>query len=123
MTDGALYRTKIHCYFLDQTRVIKPLPNEKNYHIFYQMLAGLSQEERARLNLEGYSPKNLRYLQNGDTRQDETEDAARFQAWKACLGMLNFFFIFTTTRWKEKQNFFIPTQVFWEYHFLMSCEY
>lgn len=46
VTDGALYRTKIHCYFLDQTRVIRPLPNEKNYHIFYQMLAGLTQEER-----------------------------------------------------------------------------
>lgn len=46
VTDGALYRTKIHCYFLDQTRVIRPLPNEKNYHIFYQMLAGLTPEER-----------------------------------------------------------------------------
>ncbi|XP_003244419.1 unconventional myosin-VIIa-like [Acyrthosiphon pisum] len=46
VTDGALYRIKIHCYFLDQSRVVHPLPNEKNYHIFYQMLAGLSQEER-----------------------------------------------------------------------------
>lgn len=46
MTDGALYRTKIHCYFLDQTRAIRPLSNEKNYHIFYQMLAGLSHDER-----------------------------------------------------------------------------
>lgn len=40
-----------------------------------------------KLNLEGYNLKNLRYLQHGDTRQDETEDAIRFQAWKACLGM------------------------------------
>lgn len=46
VTDGALYRTKIHCYFLDQTRVVRSLPDEKNYHIFYQMLAGLTQEER-----------------------------------------------------------------------------
>lgn len=86
VTDGALYRTKIHCYFLDQTRVIRPLPDEKNYHIFYQMLAGLSHDERVRLNLEGYNLKNLRYLQHGDTRQDEAEDAVRFQAWKSCLG-------------------------------------
>lgn len=42
-----------------------------------------------KLNLEGYSPENLRYLQCGDTRQDEAEDAARFQAWKACLGSIN----------------------------------
>nr|CAD7393172.1 unnamed protein product [Timema cristinae] len=68
VTDGALYRTKIHCYFLDQTRVIRPLPNEKNYHIFYQMLAGLTQDERVKLNLEGYSPHNLKYLQCGDTK-------------------------------------------------------
>ncbi|XP_076640279.1 unconventional myosin-IXb-like dachs isoform X1 [Colletes latitarsis] len=93
VTDGALYRTKIHCYFLDQTRVIRPLPDEKNYHIFYQMLAGLSHEERVKLNLEGYNLKNLRYLQQGDTRQDEAEDAIRFQAWKACLGVLGIPFL------------------------------
>ncbi|XP_061936040.1 unconventional myosin-IXb isoform X1 [Apis cerana] len=93
VTDGALYRTKIHCYFLDQTRVIRPLPDEKNYHIFYQMLAGLSHEERVKLNLEGYNLKNLRYLQHGDTRQDEAEDAIRFQAWKACLGVLGIPFL------------------------------
>lgn len=46
VTHGALYRTKIHCYFLDQTRVVRPLPNEKNYHIFYQLLVGLTAEER-----------------------------------------------------------------------------
>ncbi|TGZ49775.1 Myosin-VIIa [Temnothorax longispinosus] len=98
VTDGALYRTKIHCYFLDQTRVIRPLPDEKNYHIFYQMLAGLSHDERVKLNLEGYNLKNLRYLQHGDTRQDEAEDAIRFQAWKACLAeMLNVLrFLFLT---------------------------
>lgn len=93
VTDGALYRTKIHCYFLDQTRVINPLPNEKNYHIFYQMLAGLSHEERIKLNLEGYSPSNLRYLQNGDINQDENKDNTRFQAWKTCLGILGIPFL------------------------------
>ncbi|VVC29843.1 Hypothetical protein CINCED_3A016888 [Cinara cedri] len=88
VTDGALYRTKIHCYFLDQTRVVHPLANEKNYHIFYQMLAGLTQEERVKLHLEGYSPTNLQYLMHGDTRQDEAEDVVRFQSWKSCLGLL-----------------------------------
>jgi len=40
-----------------------------------------------KLNLEGYSPTNLQYLMQGDTRQDEAEDAIRFQSWKSCLGM------------------------------------
>ncbi|XP_017004840.2 unconventional myosin-Ia isoform X2 [Drosophila takahashii] len=92
VTDGALYRTKIHCYFLDQTRVIRPLPKEKNYHIFYQLLAGLSREERQKLHLDGYSPANLRYLR-GDLGQNEQEDAVRFQAWKTCLGILGIPFL------------------------------
>jgi dachs len=52
------------------------------------MLAGLSDDERTRLYLDGYTIKNLKYLQSGDTKQDQQEDAARFQAWKACLGIL-----------------------------------
>ncbi|XP_037069568.1 myosin-I heavy chain-like [Pollicipes pollicipes] len=88
VTDGALYRTKIHCYFLDQTRVVRPLTGEKNYHIFYQMLAGLSADERAKLHLEGCTLSSLRYLRQGDTRQDDKEDARRFEAWKSCLGVL-----------------------------------
>ncbi|KAH8410552.1 hypothetical protein KR009_001327, partial [Drosophila setifemur] len=92
VTDGALYRTKIHCYFLDQTRVIRPLPKEKNYHIFYQLLAGLNREERQKLHLDGYSPANLRYLR-GDIGQNEQEDSVRFQAWKTCLGILGIPFL------------------------------
>lgn len=57
------------------------------------MLAGLNREERAKLNLEGFSPINLRYLQGGDVKQDEHEDATRFQAWKACLGILGIPFL------------------------------
>lgn len=76
-----------------QTRVIRQLTKEKNYHIFYQMLAGLSREERIRLNLEGYSVHNLNYLQTGDTCQNEQEDATRFQAWKTCLGILGIPFL------------------------------
>jgi dachs len=69
------------------------MANEKNYHIFYQMLAGLSDEERTRLCLDGFNVSNLNYLKYGDIKQDEQEDAARFQAWKACLGILGIPFI------------------------------
>ena len=88
VSDGALYRTKIHCYFLDQSRVVCPLPMEKNYHIFYQMLAGLTQEERSQLGLEGYTVRDLLYLNMGDTRQDEVADAQRFVDWKSNLAVL-----------------------------------
>ena len=61
---------------------------EKNYHIFYQMLAGLSQEERSQLGLEGFTVRDLLYLNMGDTRQDEVQDAARFADWKSNLAVL-----------------------------------
>ncbi|KAG1680496.1 Unconventional myosin-XV [Nymphon striatum] len=93
VTNAALYRTKIHCYFLDQTRVTHPLPEEKNYHIFYQMLAGLTQEDRVKLNLVGYSVSNLCYLNRGDISQNEAQDAARFNAWKSCLSVLGIPFL------------------------------
>lgn len=57
------------------------------------MLAGLSREERIKLNLVDYSTANLRYLQNADIQQDETEDATRFQEWKTCLGILGIPFL------------------------------
>lgn len=57
------------------------------------MLAGLSAEERSKLNLEGCTPATLKYLKHGDTRQDLAEDATRFQAWKTCLGILGIPFL------------------------------
>ncbi|KAL5018662.1 hypothetical protein ScPMuIL_004384 [Solemya velum] len=84
----AIYRTKIHCYFLDQDRLCNVRRKEKNYHIFYQMLAGLSQLEKAKLHLTGYSVHNVRYLSSGLTHCNEMEDTARFEAWKSSLSVL-----------------------------------
>jgi dachs protein len=88
VSDGALYRTKVHCYFLDQSRVVSPLPMEKNYNIFYQMLAGLSPEERKQLGLDGYGVRDLFFLNAGDTKQDEAADAQRFAEWRTNLAVL-----------------------------------
>ena len=93
MSDGALYRTKIHCYFLDQSRVVHPLPTEKNYHIFYQMMISLSPEDRTQLAIDGYSVRDLRYLNQGDVRLDETQEMERFQEWKMNLAVLGIPFI------------------------------
>jgi dachs protein len=68
--------------------VVKPPPTEKSYHIFYQMMAGLNSEERSQLGLEGYTIRDMAYLNMGDTRQDELADADRFAEWKASLAIL-----------------------------------
>ena len=88
MSDGALYRTRLVCFSLDQSRVVRPLPTEKNYHIFYQMMAGLTSDERKQLGLDGHTVMELRYLNRGDTRSDEAQDIERFTQWKANLVVL-----------------------------------
>ena len=88
VSDGALYRTRLYCYSLDQSRVVRPLPTEKNYHIFYQMMAGLSMDEQKQLGLDGYTVMELRYLNRGDARTDEAQEIERFNTWKANLVVL-----------------------------------
>lgn len=102
ITDGAIYRTKIHCYFLDQSRVVKTIVNggaERNYHIFYQMLLGLSLNEKTKLYLDGYNVDDFRYLNNDDNSdhhnhhnglnsQSIQNHVNRFEAWKSCLSVL-----------------------------------
>ena len=67
---------------------MKPPPTEKSYHIFYQMMAGLHPDERAQLGLSHFGIKDLNYLNMGDTRQDEMEDADRFEQWRSSLAVL-----------------------------------
>ena len=88
VTDNILNKTKIHCYYLDQGRVVKPPPTEKSYHIFYQMMAGLHPDERLQLGLNSYTVRDLNYLNMGDIRQDEMEDAERFEQWRSALAIL-----------------------------------
>ncbi|XP_066293064.1 myosin-I heavy chain-like isoform X2 [Branchiostoma lanceolatum] len=88
VVDGAIFRTKIHCYFIDQSRVVHPARHEKNFHIFYQMLAGLTPEERVKLHLQGYSAYNLKYLSCGQLLCDDMEDRYRFEAWRSSLSVL-----------------------------------
>ena len=68
--------------------MVKPPPTEKSYHIFYQMMAGLHPDERMQLGLNNLSVRDLNYLNMGDIRQDEMEDAERFENWRSALAIL-----------------------------------
>ena len=50
LTGNAITRTKFQCHWFDQTRVVDTPMGEENFKVFYQMLAGLTHEER------GWSP-------------------------------------------------------------------
>lgn len=88
-TGRNITRIKLHCFHLDQTRLVSPTRSELNYQIFYQILAGLSTDERAKLHVQGYQWKNLHYLSQASEPQDhETRQKALFEAWKSSLAKL-----------------------------------
>ena len=51
---------KIEAYILEKFRVTEPNENEKNFHAFYAMFAGMSESELQDLELEEMS--EYRYL-------------------------------------------------------------
>ncbi|KAK7153243.1 hypothetical protein R3I93_011214 [Phoxinus phoxinus] len=60
-------------YLLEKSRICMQSPEERNYHIFYRLCAGASEDIRNRLHLN--SPENFRYLNRGCTRYFANKDS------------------------------------------------
>ncbi|MEQ2171732.1 hypothetical protein GOODEAATRI_013806, partial [Goodea atripinnis] len=50
--DGVIEGAQVEQYLLEKSRVCHQAPEERNYHIFYCLMAGTTSEERKALNLE-----------------------------------------------------------------------
>ncbi|XP_019849259.1 PREDICTED: unconventional myosin-IXa-like [Amphimedon queenslandica] len=82
-------RLKVNCYFLDQTRLVNPPQNEQNYHIFYQILAGLTSEERSKFHFHHVDSRSLHYLSQAADPPDSPQQLQNhFEAWKSSLAQL-----------------------------------
>ncbi|CAK7240475.1 MAG: Myosin type-2 heavy chain 1 [Sporothrix thermara] len=75
---------KIRTYLLERSRLVFQPLKERNYHIFYQLVAGVSDEQRKELDL--LPIEQFEYLNQGNTPTiDGVDDKAEFLATKASL--------------------------------------
>ena len=87
-TQGKMSATQVKSYLLEKSRVVGPSQGERNYHIFYQMVAGASADERKAYALQS-AHGGYRYLQ-GEASADGIDDVAEWASTKSMLGVLGF---------------------------------
>ncbi|KAJ5320518.1 hypothetical protein PENANT_c033G03137 [Penicillium antarcticum] len=78
---------KIRTYLLERSRLVFQPLKERNYHIFYQLVAGASDQEKQDLNL--LSAEDFEYLNQGGTPTiDGVDDKAEFEATRKSLATI-----------------------------------
>nr|RBQ85760.1 hypothetical protein FVER53263_07789 [Fusarium verticillioides] len=78
---------KIRTYLLERSRLVFQPLKERNYHIFYQLVAGASERQREELNL--LPIEEFEYLNQGNCPTiDGVDDKAEFEATKKSLSTI-----------------------------------
>ncbi|KAL1877105.1 hypothetical protein VTK73DRAFT_8842 [Phialemonium thermophilum] len=82
--DTNIIGAKIRTYLLERSRLVFQPLKERNYHIFYQLVAGLSDKEGQELGI--LPVDQFEYLNQGNTPTiDGVDDKAEFEATKQSL--------------------------------------
>ncbi|KAG9288293.1 hypothetical protein G9A89_021324 [Geosiphon pyriformis] len=86
---GRLIGAKTLDYLLEKNRLASVLSNERNFHVFYYLLAGASHDEKAHLHLA--EPSHYRYLNvHKGIRGSNSDDTNNFAELKQALKSLGF---------------------------------
>ncbi|XP_069898312.1 unconventional myosin-X isoform X2 [Dipodomys merriami] len=86
---GNIQGGRIVDYLLEKNRVVRQNPGERNYHIFYALLAGLEHEEKEEFYLS--VPENYHYLNQSGCTEDKTiNDQASFREVIMAMEVMQF---------------------------------
>ncbi|XP_039312298.1 unconventional myosin-XV [Solenopsis invicta] len=87
--DGAIVGGRITQYLLEKSRIVTQASEERNYHVFYELLAGLDQQLRDKYGL--LTPDKYFYLnQGGNCQIDGKSDVQDFKALLSAMQVLGF---------------------------------
>lgn len=86
-TKTSIIGARIRTYLLERSRLVFQPSTERNYHIFYQLLAGMSDEEKVDLGLT--TANDFKYTnQGGQPNIEGLDDAKEFQITKDALSLI-----------------------------------
>ncbi|CAB3253169.1 unnamed protein product [Arctia plantaginis] len=80
--DGSLAGARVAHYLLEKSRIVTQSPGERNYHVFYELLAGLDQEQRRSRGL--LTAEHYFYLNQGG----DSGGAGAGADWSALCGAM-----------------------------------
>lgn len=85
---GSMFTASLNHYLLELSRLVKQADNERNYHVFYHMLYGCTQEQRMRFHL--LKPEEYNYLnENGCYTCASIDDVRCWADLETAFGVLS----------------------------------
>ncbi|XP_078343654.1 unconventional myosin-If-like isoform X1 [Oculina patagonica] len=79
---------KIYTFLLEKSRVVGPARHERNFHVFYQMLRGCTQEEKGHFGLQGKAEDYYYLKQSGVYMVDDKDDREDYMATKSAMSVV-----------------------------------
>ncbi|XP_064649112.1 unconventional myosin-IXa-like isoform X16 [Lineus longissimus] len=92
--NGMVHGAIVEKYLLEKSRIVFQAPNERNYHVFYYLLAGASEQEKTTFHLT--EPQDFTYLKQSNCYTLEgvdgefVDEAHEFERLKQSMEMVGF---------------------------------
>ena len=74
--ETSIIGARIRTYLLERSRLVFQPESERNYHIFYQLLAGMSEDDKSKLGLS--SAEDYKYTNQGGQPVIQGMDAVSY---------------------------------------------